>query len=487
MSRNAAIEPRTVRAAGMALAALAVLLHGVLLVRRYPAAYLDSDLLSYLTFYRDLRAGTPLPFGYTVPKVLPVLMLGPLADPARALWLSVAVAAAGGAMVFALALDAFGLATAVVATGAYVLDPLRAVLTLRSSVDLYVGVALLAAIVAMWHRAVGRAAILILVAALGKPVAAVCGLAILSVPGIALGRRCVLALLPALAAPANALLAAVLAGGNGLGLAQLAVPGQFASFLRISQGHPLGAQEIFTLIFMDWLRATLFVHTWPLVLAGAALYLASRRSLASAEGPARGVDQGALLLLVPALLCAGYAAFAIVQPLVVFIRFFWLLEVIFAVFAAHAAVRLARMVPVSGALQTAFLAALALVLAADLRANQERQDRVMLLPIEVRADLAEHAIATIAEDRECAGPAVVPLEYLSLAAWRAPSKLARGELCAAEDWADGRGCRDPRCVLLMPDMPITERARQAMGELVKSGYTVEVGNEFGALVRATDG
>jgi hypothetical protein len=56
-----------------------------------------------------------------------------------------------------------------------------------------------------------------------------------------------------------------------------------------------------------------------------------------------------------------------------------------------------------------------------------------------------------------------------------------------EDWAEGRGCAAPSCVLEIPDAPTTERARQAMAELVAEGFVVEVGNETGALVRSRNG
>jgi hypothetical protein len=136
-------------AIGAAATAAVVLAQTAIAAALYPAAYLDADLLSYLVYYRQLAAGTPSPFGYTVPKVLPVLLLGPLGRPELALATSALVAALGGALVFAIAARTFGKTAAVLAAALYVLDPLRTVLTLRSGVDLYVGVALLAAVLAI--------------------------------------------------------------------------------------------------------------------------------------------------------------------------------------------------------------------------------------------------------------------------------------------------------------------------------------------------
>ena len=119
--------------------------------------------------------------------------------------------------------------------------------------------------------------------------------------------------------------------------------------------------------------------------------------------------------------------------------------------------------------------------------DQRWRERIMLRPFEEHAALADRAVESIAHGARCDGSAVVPLAYLPLAAWRAPDKLRRGELCAAEDWAEGRGCTTPTCVLVIPEAPTTERARTAMSKLVGNGFVVEVGDETGALVRSGNG
>ena len=111
----------------------------------------------------------------------------------------------------------------------------------------------------------------------------------------------------------------------------------------------------------------------------------------------------------------------------------------------------------------------------------------MLDPFESHAEVAARGIDAIGRQGICDGPVVVPLAYLPQAAWSAPDRLARGELCSIEDWADGRGCADPGCVLYLPAAPTTERARRAIALLVRNGFVVEVGNEHGALVRSRHG
>jgi hypothetical protein len=492
---------------GSVLVAAAVVAQSSWLAMHYSAAYLDADLLSYLVYYRELRAGAVAPFGYTVPKLLPVLLLGPLASPELALAVSIGVAALGGALIFTIAFDAFGPIVAVLSAVAYVLDPLRAVLTLRSSVDLYMAVALLGAILALGRRAVFLAGAAILVAALGKPVAIACAAAILLLRDVPLRRRIAAAALPLAALPAIALLGAALEGKPLLAsVVSFSLPDQHERFVRVAQGHALDALSALHLVFVEWFGGTLFSRTWPFAALGvlAALAVALLPQAAGALGQARdghapqaeGADgrrdraatTALMLVVVPALLVAAYLGLSTVQPMIVFTRFFWLLAVALSVLAAFAAVRLAALAPGPKAIGAGVIAVFALALLADRRDDHLWRERLMLTPFEVHAAIAASGIAAIAHDDACGGPALVPLAYLPLAAWRAPAKLERGELCAVEDWADGRGCADPNCVLVIPAAPTTARAREAVARLVEDGgFIVEVRDGNGALVRSRRG
>lgn len=466
--------------AGPLLAALAVAVQSVVLARLYPAAYLDADLLSYLAYWRDLRAGTPVAFGYTVPKLLPMLLFGPLASPGVALVLSIAIASIGGALLYAIARRSFGTAVAVLATLLYVLDPMRGVLTLRSSVDLVVGVAILGAIAALQRRAVLTASAMILVAALGKPPALACVAILPFVSGGSRARRTVACLLPLAALPLTAALDALL-GGRALAsvLTAPTLPNQHELFVRVAEAKVLGFSDTLSLLVREWFGGTLFAHTWPLVVLGVVLYVI--------RPPQDAADARRPVLIVPLLLACAYLALARVQPMIVFTRFFWPLALVLSVFAGYATVWLAGRLPVSTPLRAAFAMALIAALLGDRMADQRWRERIMLRPFEEHARLADDAVEAIAHDAACDGAAVVPLAYLPLAAWRAPDKLKRGELCAMEDWAEGRGCAAARCVLVIPDAPTTVRARQAMADFVADGFVVEVGDETGALVRSRNG
>lgn len=475
---------------GAAATALAVVVQGAWLANRFPNAHLDADLLSYLAYYRDLAAGVATPFGYTVPKVLPVALFGPTGSPEASFWMTLLAAAVGGACVFLLAARLFGLGVAALAALAYVFDPLRSILTLRSSADLYVGVGMLVAMYALSRRAVVGAGLAILVASLAKPLALVGGLAILIVPGVSLGRRLAAAALPALALPAVAALDAALDGRSVLaGISSLRLPDDHQAFVRVAQGPPLGWFESVRMLLVDWFGTLLFARTWPLVVIGSLLYVA--RSLLArwageqeeeGHGPAR-VDGQLLVLSMPLLLTGAYVVLAMLDPFVFFTRFFWVLAAALTILAAYGAIAIVSSAPLPDWGRGLLAAVFALALLADRWDDFSWRRSLMLDPFETHASLASRGVAVIADESRCAGPAVVPLAYLPLAAWRAPEKLRRGELCAIEDWAAGRGCDRPTCALVMPAAPTTPDARAASARLLGSGWTVEVSDGKGALVR----
>lgn len=470
---------------GAGITALAVVVQGFLLALRYPNAHLDADLLSYLSYYRDWSEGAATPFGYTVPKVLPVALFGPTGSPEAAFVLSLAAAAAGGAFVFLLTHRIFGLAVAVVAGLAYVFDPLRSILTLRSSADLFVGVALLGAMYALSIRAVLWAGIAILVASLAKPLALVCGLAVLIVPGVSWPRRIAAAALPFLALPAVAGLEAALDGRSVLaGVLSLALPDDHNAFVRVAQGPPLGWLASLEMLVVDWFGRLLFARTWPLLVIGLVLYVARSFLVWRAEGEGEDtVDGQWVVLAVPLLLMAAYVGLALLDPFVFFTRFFWIVAAAFTILAAYGAVAMASYAPLPQWGRAFLVGVFALALLADRFDDFSWRKQLMLDPFETHASLADRGVEIIADEGRCEGAAVVPLAYLPLAAWRAPGKLRRGELCATEDWAAGRGCIRPTCVLVMPAAPTTEVARKASNRLLRAGWTVEVSDDHGALVR----
>ncbi|MBU6282606.1 hypothetical protein KGQ64_10230, partial [bacterium] len=273
-----------------------------------------------------------------------------------------------------------------------------------------------------------------------------------------------------------AMLASALSGAGLFGA--LALPDQHERFVRVAQGAPLGLGATLRLILFEWFGGTIFAWTWPLVATGLVLF-AGR---AAGRDPAtRRREAG--FLLVPALLVAAYLGLAAIRPMVFFTRFLWIATVVLATLSAWAAVRASRAVPGSRSLRGVVLVALVALMLLDRLGDQRWRAGLMLDPFERHARVAEEAVASLAREGECSGPAVVPLAYLPLAAWRMPERLARGSICAAEDWSEGRGCESPSCLLFIPEAITREAARGAVAARVRGGTIVGTGSDTGALVR----
>ncbi len=472
---------------GGGLTALAVVLQGVWFAAQFPNAHLDADLLSYLSQFRGLREGTSASFGYTVPKVLPIALLGPTASPALSSAAALAVAALGGAFVFVLATRLCGFWAAVLAALAYVFDPLRCILTVRASADLFVGVGLLGAMLAISYRAVVWAGWAILWAALAKPLALVCGVALLLVPGPGRGRRLLACALPLLALPAAAALDAALDGRDLVdGVLAMRLPDEHAFFVRVAQSAPTTWTDSLHTLFVDWFGSLLFARTWPLLLIGLGLcvgraLLGERTDLRGGVHRSSG-PEGFALVLVPLSLVGAYVGLAAVQPFVFFTRFFWVVAATATILVAYAAVAVSSRAPLPRWGRVSLVSVFALALVADRFDDFAWRRPLMLDPFETHARLAEQGVAVLAGDARCAGPAVVPLAYLPLAVWRLPEKHGRGELCAMEDWVAGRGCAGAACVLVMPAAPTTGPAQVASARLLAGDRPVLVQSEQGAVV-----
>jgi hypothetical protein len=472
--------------------AIAVVIQGLWLWQIFPHAHLDADLLAYLSFFRDVRAGEAAAFAYIVPKALPILLFGPLGSPEAAFLVSLLVAALGGWLVFALTLERFGWVVAALASVAYVFDPMRSILTLRSSADLLVGVGLLLALFALRHRAVVWAGLALLLASLAKPLALACSLAILVRTDVPLGRRLIGMALPLLAIPAAIVVDALVDGRSVLAsLLSLRLPTEHTEFVRVAQMPPGGPLAGLKSIFVEWFGGLLFARTWPLLGIGLLVFLAgSAGDARAAAGRIWPATSGRLsasdveLLTVPLLLVACYLMLSAVQPVVLFTRFFWILSVTATILVAAGAMALAARAPVPVWGRVVLVGLFAIGILADRQAEFSWRRGLMLDPFETHAELAENSVAVLASDSRCAGPAALPQAYLPLAAWRAPEKHRRGEFCAIEDWAEGRGCTSARCVAAMPAAPTTARARILSERLLAQGWPRLVSSREGGLVHA---
>ena len=456
-----------------------VVLQGAWLALAHPALRLDPDLLSYLTHWRDWRAGVPASFGYTVPKVLPFLLFGAAGSPEFAQALSILCAAAAGAALVDVSRRSFGIAAGLLVGLFYLLDPLRVVLMLRSSADLLVGVGLILAAWA-WSRGHVRAAgLALLVAALAKPMAVPCGLVLLlPQAAVPLRRRCFAAALPVLALGASVWLEGALAGrGLAAIVTSPVLPTQHIGFAALAAGGARDGVAALRLIVGEWMGGLLFARSWPLIVAGAVV-LAAR----SWRGEP-GARAARVLVVAPILLVATYALLAWHQPIAVYTRFAWPLTVAAAVLAALALTACGALLARRPTIALAVSAGLACLVLLDREQDWKWRAPLMVAPWEANAAAVEQGLAEMAAAPGCAAGAVVPLAYLPLARWRLGDGAGgRTRFCALEDWAEGRGCTTAQCALLVAGAPTTPAAQARMSALLAGDSSPRVIDGRVALV-----
>lgn len=438
----------------------------------YPAHRLDPDLLAYLTYFRNWMAGDQTLFGlayFTAPKLLLVFTLGALGSPTAALACTMLVSALLAVAVYLIARDSFGRSAALLTSLFLLLDPSKAMLTLKSSADLYLAcLILLAILLADRGRLVGAAAC-VLLSALVKPVTLPCAGYFLLAPG-SRARRWSAALLPLAAVPLILLGHQALLGGPLHG-AQF-----FDEFTSMSGGVPIGPGEVVHYALWSQLIKLRFATTASWGIIGMALWIADDRSRLTRP-----------LLVMPLLFLVGYLLLSAVAPFPPYFRYFWLLEVWFLLFLVHGVLESARrLAPAQPGLRRTVAGVVLLLLADGLIGRQLDYRRDYAMPLEQSMRLAT-AAAEVLKERRAAGETVVaPLGLLPYMMWELGDAGRQGRIDTAERTARERLDVQPHWIIDLPRMYTTDATRQWMAAIVRDGpYEVVADDDTGALLHRT--
>jgi len=441
------------------LVVAANLVHVLAFAWLYPAHRLDPDLLSYFTYFRnwliDDRVLHSVAY-FTAPKTLLVFTLGALRNPSAALACTALASAALGAIVYLIARDAFGRSAAVIASGFLLLDPSKAVLTLRSSADLYLALLVfLAILLAERGRLVG-AALSILLSALVKPVTLPCAAYFLIAPGTRRD-RVLAALLPFAAVPLILLAHYLLLGGAFHG-AQF-----FDEFSSMTDGEPIGPGQVVHWVLWSQLIKIRFASTATWGVLGILLWVAT--------DPHRLTRP---LLLLPLLFLAGYLVLSAVAPYPPYFRYFWLLEIWFLIFLVSGALEVARrLAPANPRLRWAAAGTVFVLLADGLIGRQLDYRREYAAPHEQSMRFAETASRVLRARRGAGETVVAPLGLLPYMMWEFPDAARAGQIDTAERLARDHLAARPDWVIDVPRMYATDTTRRWMRDVVHAGaYTV---------------
>jgi hypothetical protein len=446
--------------------------HSLWFARLYPHGVYDPDLMAYFVYFANWLGGITslhdVPY-FTVPKPLPVFLLGPLANAPAVFVVSALLSAWLGVLVYQIGRIAFGQTAGVLFSLALLLDVDRATLTLHSSADLYVTVLLFTSIYCTLTRRYVLSGLALALSALVKPVTLPCALHLLAVDGPDRRRAWTSALLPLLAVP--------LTLGSNLALlgSPFGAERFFAGFDAFSQGEVMPTRELLRFVVWVQLVKHAFVATAPLGFVGLVVWLAQdRRRLTNP------------LLLVPMLFLGGYVALSLRVPFVPFFRFFWPAQVCFLGFIVFGVVEIARrLAGEHRGLQVGVAAALIFFLGDDLVTRQLHYRHQFAEPFQQAMAFVEDVRPTILQERHAGESVLTPLVFLPYVLWTLEDTRTTPALVPAAEHADATA--SPDWILWVPRAFLDRDSRERIGRLVASGaYTPRVVRGEAALLVRTD-
>lgn len=448
---------------------VASLLHTAAFAYVYPHQRFDPDLMAYLVYFRNWWTGDTTLHGidyFTHPKALLVFGLGPLGEPTLALGVTALVSAGLATLVYLIARAQFGRTTALLISAALLLDPSKAMLTIRSSADLYVAFFLFAAIYLVGRERLIGAACCLFLAALVKPVTLPCAAVFLTLERGG-HRRWIAAALPALAIPLIAL-ANYLLLGSVHGTDRF-----FEAFAQIRTGDAIGPEGVMHFALWTQLVKNRFVATAAFGFVGFVLWLGGdHRRLTSP------------LFLMPLLFLVGYYLLGFTSHFLPFFRFFWLLEVWFLMFVVYGAVETARRVAAGHAWIERAVVAIVLVLLADnFIGRQMDHQRDFARPFEQSLIFADAAEQVLRERWSLEQQLMIPEGLLPQTLWDFPGERRAHHVQTLER-AALRGDRvQPDWILFVPRMHLNDASRGWVEQLIRDGaYEVRETNGEDALL-----
>lgn len=462
-ARSAAFDRRAALIFALTLAQALALAH------LYPGQRFDPDLLAYFTYFRnwvsDDRVLQQLPY-FTAPKLLLVATLGPLADATLAFYCTMLVSATLGSVLYLLWRDHFGRTTAIAASLFLLVDPSKAMLTLRSSADLYLAFLLFLAVLLCDRGRVLAAATALLGAALVKPVAVPCA-AYFLLAARPVRRRLLAVAIPLLAVPITLLGNHALLG-DALGGTQF-----FAEFASMGGNAAIGWEGVIHYALWSQLVKARFLATASFGVVGILLWIDADR--ARLKQP---------LLLMPLLFLAGYLTLGLVTRFPPYFRYFWPLEIWFLPFIVFGALEGARRIAAGTRwLQRAIVAVVLVLLADSFVGRFIDYHRDYARPAEHAMRFADAAREILRAGRQPGSTVLVPLGLLPFMMWEF-SDAARDRLVyTAEQVARDSTPLHPDWVLHIPGMYTDDGARTRVAAIIADGsLTIVMRDERAALL-----
>jgi len=432
------------------------LAHAFLLAHLYPYHIYDTDLFSYFIYFRNwFDHGTSLQTlqFFPVPKPLPVLTLGSLGYASWAFYCTALSSAFLGSLAYLVTRHFLSRTSGVLLSLFLLLDPLKGMLTLTSSADLYLTLFLFLAIHLSMASRPWLSSTCLFLSALIKPITLPCSLYLLVAKGELKKQKWIGGLLPLVAIPLTLLFYSALLGSMN-GPSRLA-----AEFTALRDASFINPQEFLHFVLWTQLVKSRFVLTAPWGFLGILLWLTNdKRHLTSP------------FLLIPAFFLAGYFILSIFSPYTPLFRFYWFIEVWFLAFLIYGILESARRIfTANGWLRQGVIGLLLFFLLDDSLTHYFRYRNGFALPFEKGMAFVTTSLEVIKQEKRTEETVLTSLAFVPYTMWELKAYDQTNIVVAAEQAAKEMLEPKPDWIVYVPEIVANGKAKDLVGRLLDGG------------------
>lgn len=439
--------------------------HALLFGHLYPHHRYDTDLIAYFIYFRNWFNQSPALYAvnfFPVPKPLPVFLLGPIGNVNWAFYLSAIASASLGSLVYLIARKFFGRTAGLLFSLVLLLDPMKGILTVESSADLYLGLFFLLTIYlsSINHPLLASGSLLL--SALVKPVTLPCTLYFLLDSNIEKRQRWICTVLPLLAIPLTLFVHHAVLGGT-TSLARF-----ISEFTSLRDIPALTPGQVPSFVLWTQLVKTRFPLTALWGFLGILLWLTSdRRHLTSP------------LLLLPLLFLFGYIGLSLSNPYTPFFRFFWSIELWFLGFLSYGIVEgMRRLFPNQELARKGAVCLLLFFLLDDSLKYYFSYRNKFALPFEDGMAFVNNSLQVLEQEKKAAETVLTSLAFVPPVLW-ALNVYGRTDIVfSVEESSVKAPALKPDWIVYVPTISANPRTQQWVDHLLSEG---------GYQARFTDG
>ena len=445
--------------------------HALLYAYLYPYQVYDTDLFAYFIYFRnwlDHVQTLHSAIFFPVPKPLLVFLLGPLGDPWFAFYISALAAAGLGSVVYVISRNAFGHLPALLFSIFFLLDPLKGILALRSSAELYLCLFFFLSLYLASRDRHGLSSVCIALSALVKPVTLPAAFFFLLPPQLSRTKRWVCTSIALSALPLTLLVLHEVAGGT------TSSERFFNEFTAMRNTTAVTPDQVVSFVFWTQLVKTRFPLSAPFGFLGIIMWLAAdRRRLTSP------------LFLFPLGFLAGYLTLSIASPYSPFFRFFWPIEIWFLAFLAYGIVEGVRRITLGQAVQhKVVMGFLCFFLFDDSLQYYFRYRNKFTLPFEEGMAFVQRSLDILKRERQAHESVMTSLAFVPPVMWTLNSYDRIDAVLSVEEKATKGESVQPEWIIYVPTISANLKTNEWLDEILRAGhYQLRLQEGTSALLR----